>query len=434
MNKHVRWLQAELDRWVEEQVISPAQAAQLRDRYRRTEAGPSWGLIVFATCGAIVLGLGVILLFAYNWADMPKALKLALIFGAMLGAHGAALHLLAQPDWRAKLGEALAVLGTMFYGAAIWLVAQIYNIDEHFPNGFLFWALGALALAWMIRSTALGILAVALVGVWAGCEALAFNQPKHWAMLLLVLGLVPLAWRQRSAILLALCVVTFEAVLLMNLAGADAGAHLFTATLAFAVLLVGVARWTARSFAAGARILEGFGYGLFLVCAYLVSFQDGARHLLNWSRPYDESPAIGAVVGWTLFALATGAWAIVLQQRATGRAAEAERSDWLLPIALFYAFGLAALGARGGEELVAWSFAATLLGLAVWWMWRGCQESRAGVTILGSVVLTALVVARYFDLFQSLASRGLAFILLGALFIAEALYYRKRRRQSGGET
>ncbi len=36
----------------------------------------------------------------------------------------------------------------MFYGAGIWLVAQIYNIDEHYPNGFLFWALGALAMAW----------------------------------------------------------------------------------------------------------------------------------------------------------------------------------------------------------------------------------------------------------------------------------------------
>ena len=48
------------------------------------------------------------------------------------------------------------MLGTLFFGAGIWLVAQIYHIDEHFPNGFLIWGLGALALAWRIgeRNTA----------------------------------------------------------------------------------------------------------------------------------------------------------------------------------------------------------------------------------------------------------------------------------------
>ena len=46
----------------------------------------------------------------------------------------------------------------------------------------------------------------------------------------------------------------------------------------------------------------------------------------------------------------------------------------------------------------------------------------------GSVV----VLARYFDLFQSLASRGLAFIILGIIFVAEAMFYRKMRQAKGG--
>ena len=32
------------------------------------------------------------------------------------------------------------------------------------------------------------------------------------------------------------------------------------------------------------------------------------------------------------------------------------------------------------------------------------------------------------DLFQSLAARGFAFILLGGIFMAEAMYYRRNRR------
>jgi hypothetical protein len=44
------------------------------------------------------------------------------------------------------------------------------------------------------------------------------------------------------------------------------------------------------------------------------------------------------------------------------------------------------------------------------------------------LLLAAVVLARYFDLFDSLAARGFAFILLGGFFMAEAMYYRRIRR------
>ena len=55
----------------------------------------------------------------------------------------------------------------MFYGAGIWLVAQVYHIDEHYPNGFLFWALGALVLAWALESIPQALLATVLFTIWA---------------------------------------------------------------------------------------------------------------------------------------------------------------------------------------------------------------------------------------------------------------------------
>ena len=90
------------------------------------------------------------------------------------------------------------------------------------------------------------------------------------------------------------------------------------------------------------------------------------------------------------------------------------------------------LDPRGYSLLVSWSFNFILLGLAIMWIWRGCQDSRMGPTVLGSLLLSAVVLARYFDLFQSLAARGLAFIVLGVFFVAEAMYYRKMRQTKGG--
>jgi hypothetical protein len=214
MNRHVRWLREQLLLWVAQGIVSPAQANRIRSLYPEPKAGAPWGTIIFAGLGAVVFGLGVILLFAYNWQAIPKAGKLAVIFLAILAAHGAGQWLLAKPGWQRPVGEALAVLGTMLYGAGIWLVAQIYHIQEHYPNGFLFWALGALALAWAMPSVAQGILAVVLLCIWGCSEAWGFDRAMHAAPLLLLVAGGGLAWWLRSVLLLVLVLAGFTLALL----------------------------------------------------------------------------------------------------------------------------------------------------------------------------------------------------------------------------
>ena len=440
MDKNIRWLLAEIDRWKAEGLVTPEQGDRIRQRYDQPPAAAPadavpWGLLVFSTAGAIVIGLGVILLFAYNWAEIPKSGKLALVFGAVIGAHAGGMRLLTRAGWQPKLGEALVALGTMFYGAGIWLVAQIYNIDEHYPNGFLFWALGALAMAWAIRSTANGLLAVVLLTIWGSCEVFDFRSPEYWSVLLVAGGLLPLAWKQRSALLLAASIAALQFLIAVNVFHWGAGAHAFTASLALGVLLVAAARLTEADrpdFSAGAAVMRIFGFGAFLFCSYLLSFHDAADGLLDWTRSYGPRPAFASAFGWTLFGAGLAGWAWIARRSLLQRELEIRREEWLLPIALIYCFGVAVLDPRGYSLLVSWSFNFILLGFAIMWIWRGCRDSQLGPTVLGSLLLTAVVLARYFDLFQSLAARGLAFIVLGVFFVAEAMYYRKMRQTRGG--
>jgi uncharacterized membrane protein len=443
MDNKIRWLLDEIERWKADGLVSAEQADRLRQRYDQPPAPPPppaadavpWGLLVFASAGAIVVGLGVILLFAYNWADIPKFGKLALIFGALIGAHFGGIRLLARPGWQPKLGEAITALGTMFYGAGIWLVAQIYNIDEHYPNGFLFWALGALAMAWAIRSTANGLMAVVLLTIWGSCETLDFHAPEFWSVFLVAGGLLPLAWKQRSGLLLAATLASIQVLLAVNTVSWGGGSHAFTATLAWAVLLVAAARLTAADrpdFPGGATVMSFFGFGAFFVCAYLLSFHRAADSLLDWARPYGPQPGLAQAFSWSLFVLGLGGWSWIARRSLLQRELAVNREEWLLPIALLYCFGIATLSQRGWGDFVSWSFNLMLLGIAIMWMWRGCQESRLRPTVLGSLLLGAVVLARYFDLFQSLASRGLAFIVLGIIFVAEAMFYRKMRQTKGG--
>ena len=438
MSKRNRWLAQEIEHWLAEGLISKDQAERLRQRYPLPADGPPWGLIVFASAGALVIGLGVILLFAYNWAGIPKYVKLALIFAAVAVAHGAGLRLQREEGWPRKLGEALNLLGTMFYGAGIWLVAQVYHIDEHYPNGFLLWALGALALAWCLDSIAHGLLATVLLAIWGGSETLAFRDPNLWSLVLVIAALGPLAWRLNSALLLAAVVAAADFLLLAHLAHAGGPARTFTAALALSALLIAGARLTRRwrpDFSAGASVFAGFGFAGFLFGCYLLGFRQAADDLLDWNRLRGAQLPLATGLGWSLFGLALLAW-LLLAFEALNRRLMVAVEEWLVPLALIYAFVAAATqqATAANSGLIAAIFNLTLLGVAVMWMWRGCNESRLRPTVIGSLLLAAVVLARYFDLFQSLAARGFAFIVLGGIFMAEAMYYRRNRQAAKAAT
>ena len=113
---------AKLEDWVASGLIAREQATAIAAYEEGRKKGPGWGLLIFAGFGAVALGLGVILLFAYNWQDMHKFAKLGVIFGALLLAHGGGLWLRQQryPD---GVVEAAHLLGSMLFGAGIFLIA-----------------------------------------------------------------------------------------------------------------------------------------------------------------------------------------------------------------------------------------------------------------------------------------------------------------------
>ncbi|HZP59386.1 MAG TPA: hypothetical protein VFB27_03605, partial [Opitutaceae bacterium] len=97
---------------------------------------------------------------------------------------------------------------------------------------------------------------------------------------------------------------------------------------------------------------------------------------------------------------------------------------------LIYGQGMVFTGWTSDERFVAIIFNLIFLSVALMWMVRGCREGRLRPTVLGSLLFAALVWARYFDLFESLAVRGLVFILLGGVLFAEGFYYRRMRQRA----
>jgi uncharacterized membrane protein len=442
MSQPIRWLREESKRWISQGLISPDQAQGILKLYPEPKSAVQWGTLIFAGIGATMLGLGVILLLAYNWDAVTKVEKLGFILGGVALFHGLGVALLRREDWFRQLGEASCLLGSMLFGAGIWLIAQIYHIEEHFPNGFLVWGLGALAMAWAIPSIAQGILAAVLFGIWACCEAWAFDGAIHWAPLLILGGVGALAWRQRSLVLLTVVLVMFGLSLAANAGGALAlRVMLFSAVLFVAVSIL-VRRY--RQFPQSSGIWAFFGWGGFLFCVYLLTFPKITEELLRGHRYYWNAPSPvvhdfwWSIYEWGPLSLALMAWAVVAWPWRPG--GDKTRRDvsfevWLIPLTAVVAQFLALIGLDDSEWKVASVFNLVFLAIAVSWMASGCRNGFLRLVLLGSVLFVALSVARYFDLFESLATRGAVFLLVGAMLVGEAVFFfrRKRSRLEAGD-
>jgi len=436
MSKHIQWLMEQIEVWVARGLISREQADGIRRLYPEPKAGLPWGAIIFSGIGAVILGLGVILLFAYNWEAMPKAAKLAVIFAALAGAHGTGLALFRCDDWRRQIGEAVCLLGTMLFGAGIWLVAQVYHIDEHYPNGFLIWGLGAMAMAWAMPSLSQGLLAVVVLCIWNCSEAWHFRAATHWGPLLMLAGLGVLAWRQQWRLLLFVTLAGFVIALTANaesVRGSVAILAVLNAAAVFLAVEVLVRRY--RWFPESAKVWAAVGWAAFLICLFILTFASETRHLTREVDLEETSEALAwHVYRWLPLATAMLAWGLVgfgwLARRGAERAADCPYEHWLVPLAAAACAAFRFVDVEYDQRWVIGSpFNLLALTLAAAWMARGCRDARLLPTVAGSLLLVALAWARYFDLFESLLARGVVFVLVGGLLLAEGIIYSRVRRR-----
>lgn len=427
MSKRNRWLRDQISAWLDEGLIDVGLAETLRVRYPIGDQDTPWSRIIVSSVGAVVFGLGIILFFAYNWADMHKFVKLALVFGAVLAAHGTAFYLSSSGKAKRGLVESLHVMGTMLFGAGIWLVAQIYHIDEHYPNAFIIWGLGALALAWAMPSVAQALMAVLLVFLWECFEVFDFSSPNYLGPGIVLLGVLPLAWMQRSRVLLFFALVAF--ILLYAFGVGRVEGDLVLATLFYcACLYLAASGLSSRSaFPESAPVFGVVGYSVYLVLLYILSFREVAGELvgvspesaLEWS--YLILPLVCALLGW-LALLGTGAW----QRADTIRRWEVGLILLAMLIVLIGLFGIS----RGEVGITTLVFNSVFLGHCVVLIVSGTDRLNWKQVSLGCVLFSALVFARFVDLFDSLLMRSLFFLALGAgLFLIGNFYSKRKKRR-----
>jgi uncharacterized membrane protein len=134
-----------------------------------------WQGITALILGAILLACGVVLFISAHWDELGPVARFTLVCAMVAVFHIAGGF--ARPSLNG-LSSALHAVGTVATGAAIALVGQIFNIQEHWPAAVLLWALAALAGWALLRDQAQQTLALLLVPAWIVCE-LDFRMSGH---------------------------------------------------------------------------------------------------------------------------------------------------------------------------------------------------------------------------------------------------------------
>lgn len=443
MNKSpIAWLYSELPALVAAGVLSPEAADRLRSHYGPIpEATERRGaaVIVCGILGALLIGLGIVLVLAHNWAELTRPMRTAIALTPLVaGQCAAAFALIARRGsvaWRESCGAFLVCA----IAVSIALIGQTYHIPGNLESFLFTCMLLSIPLAYLLDASLVAILYLAVLPFWTGMHlesrdgALAF-----FPMALLAAPYAVASVYRRPQGVKAFNLALFGAIALgvglpMAVAPAlDEAGLILVAALTTAYYLVHTADDAERP-AAWTWPFRIFGTGGQIVLAIILTYDDAWREL---AREFSLFPDAGDWLEWLI------AWSAILALLALSaalllRAVLARRYWKIVPgiLPALVVFCLAYSSFIGDPFLPVVLFNAFILALGIAAIAYGIQENRLMVVNWGILIVAALVTARFFDSDMSFVIRGIAFIVLGCAFLAvNVLWLRKKGNAPGAAT
>ncbi|MBB4092657.1 DUF2157 domain-containing protein [Ochrobactrum pecoris] len=141
-----------IERWQRDGLIDVETASKLNADLEKRASVFSLGSVL-ATLGGLLLGAAVIMLVAANWQEMPRLMRIGLIFVLIWASYlGGA--------WRQSRGDkmfpaVLYIVGAASFGAGLALVGQMYHLSGEIHSAAIYWSVGVLISAFLLRAPVL---------------------------------------------------------------------------------------------------------------------------------------------------------------------------------------------------------------------------------------------------------------------------------------
>ena len=427
----------ELPELIEAGIISEATAEKIEIYYnQKSENTPNRLLVIFGILGALLVGLGIILIIAHNWDNLSKSIKTILAFiPLIIGQIACGYTLLKKPDNR-SWSEGSSAFLFMAIGASISLISQIYNIPGDINSFILTWSLLALPLVYLMNSSVVSLLYIIAITNYGISKN--YNYPYeesyiYWGLLALIIPHYYQLIKQRPN---------------SNFTNIH---HLFIGGT-IAIMLF--------SFA------ERYGYGQIMVAAYTslfaIYYMIGKSDFFKKQNPYlnfyQIIGSLGSLIlllfmsfrwwwdewaektdfketdfSWSKFltspeflitTLVTGIGIYILFQKLKRKSfQELMPLKWVfIPIFLLFIVG------KNFPLLNTIIINILVFIVGVMTVRRGVDSNHLGILNYGLLTITALAICRFFDLNLSFVFRGILFVLVGlGFFLANYRMLQKRK-------
>ena len=417
---------------VKDSIISQETADKISAYYRR-KAGQSTNrlFVVFGILGSIFVGLGIILIIAHNWDNLLRATKTFLAFFLpLVGQLLCGFVLLKKQDsvaWRES--------GTAFLfftvGASISLVSQIYNIPGNLSSFLLTWMLLCLPLIYVMRSSIASLLY--LIGItYYGCETNYWTPSYsesyfHWLLLLAVLPHYYSLYKkkpQSNFMIFHNWLIPLSVIINLGTVAKTTEKLIFITYFSFfgLIYIVGDLDFFTKQRLrnSGYKVLGFLGTIILLLIFSFDSFWEDLNRKYYLFSEVITSPEFFASA---IVSLSAGTL-LVLQVK------NKSLND-IKPISpVFILFIITFIIGRSSPISAVLLINIFIFTIGLLTIKHGAKINNLGLINCGLLIITAVVLSRFFDIELSFTVRGCLFVSIGIGFFATNYWMLKKRKSN----
>lgn len=179
------FLAKELIKWLDEGLIDKNLANKLALRYNiDLNSAQNSTNFILQIVAYLFFGCSIMVLVGANWDEIPEFVRSTTLILLTVIVNLAGFY--QHKNGNEKYATALFFLGTLVFCASIALIAQIYHLDKHMPNGVLLAAIGSMILGVGFKDSFVTAVAlcIAIFWVFVSFEYISTIEPSFVIFLL----------------------------------------------------------------------------------------------------------------------------------------------------------------------------------------------------------------------------------------------------------
>lgn len=410
-------------------IISQETADKINNYYNsKGKNSTNWLFIVFGIFGAILVGLGIILLVAHNWDDLSQTTKSFFAFLPLIvGQISCGFVLIKKNDsvaWR----ESVTAFLFFSVGACISLITQIYNLPGNLSSFLLTWMLLCLPLIYLMRSSITSLLYLTGITYYAA-ETSYWSYPSsesylYWLLLLAALPHYYLLYRKKpesNFMIFHNWIIPLSITISLGTVTKNEGNLMYIAYLSLFGLfyLIGDSKFFQQQW------LRNNGYKILgsistVVLLLILSFDWFWNDLRNNDLLFNKLIIAPEFYACAVLLLLNCGILYFQQKNKTSKEIEPITFVFILFIIIFI------LGLSSPVSVVLINLVIFAIGLLT--ILKGAKQDHLGILNYGLAIIMALVVCRFFDTDLSFIIRGVLFVSVGIGFFVANYWMLKKRK------